>query len=282
MTDRMRSIDDIVGKTFESMFSNRCVISLEQLAERTPGQDKRFDLDMTPGGSAFKSTVATHVEILIQKVLSKISGTNNRKNKEVERLEYILTEARSRVAARNPISISRVSRETIEKEMAKSFSEINRVLKPGGILSVTLEKNVLEPVDLLAPVFGSLISAGFQVLASWPIRDVGEEEKSEGDIVVIVALKKTKNAGAGCYDARMRKEMLQEARKTSSELGINGFDIRSRTIGSFGAAFCSFSRYDSVVTAAGHPQSVENAMLDIAEDLLLFAPRPGDPMQQTR
>lgn len=266
MTNRMRSIDDIVGKTIENMISSRCVIDFEQIAGRKPCHDTRFDLDMTPDGSAFSSFVITRLEILIQTLLSKTGESSKGRNNEFDCLEFILTEARARVAARNPISIEKVDREAVEREMAKSFAEIHRVLKLGGILSVTLEKNVLEPVDLLAPVFASLISAGFQTLASWPIRDV--EEKSEGDIVVIVALKKKKSTGAGSYDARMRQEMRAEAQKISRELEIQGFDDRSRKIGSLGAAFCPFSYFDSMVTTIGTPQSVENAMLDILESLI--------------
>ena len=90
-------------------------------------------------------------------------------------------------------------------------------------------------------------------MASCPIRNI--DEKPEGDLVVIVALKKEKSGGTGCYDARMRREMLEEALKTSSELGVNGFDTRSRIIGSFGSAFFPFSCYDAVVTTTGIPQS---------------------------
>ena len=68
----------------------------------------------------------------------------------------------------NDVSSSKVAkdRDFFERQMARAFSEMNRVLAPGGVAGVVFAHKTTTAWETLV---GALLDAGFVVSASWPL-----------------------------------------------------------------------------------------------------------------
>ncbi len=152
--------------------------------------------------------------------------------------------------------------------MAESFAECRRILRDDGVLTVMFTHKKQEAWEAL---FQSLIQAGFMIEATWPVKTESEhslhlaKKNAAQSTVILVSRKRPDGAGVGYFDARMRDEIRQVARRSAERLKNEGLNPVDQLVGSFGPAMEIYSRYDEVRTDTGDPVGVAKA-IDEASD----------------
>ncbi len=155
-----------------------------------------------------------------------------------------------------------------EKQMTSSFREIRRILKDDGVLSVMFTHKKQEAWESL---FASLISAGFIVTATWPIKTESEhslhqaKKNAAQSTVILVARKRPDGAGTGYFDRTMIEAIHYNATEAAKRLEADGLNPVDQLVGTFGPAMRAFSRYDEVKTDTGERVRVGEA-IRIASD----------------
>ncbi|MDI9393444.1 MAG: DUF1156 domain-containing protein [Synergistota bacterium] len=155
-----------------------------------------------------------------------------------------------------------------EKLMTASFREIRRILKDDGVLSVMFTHKKQEAWESL---FASLISAGFIVTATWPIKTESEhslhqaKKNAAQSTVILVARKRPDGAGTGYFDRTMIEAIHFNATEAAKRLEADGLNPVDQLVGTFGPAMRAFSRYDEVRTDTGERVRVGEA-IRIASD----------------
>jgi len=158
-----------------------------------------------------------------------------------------------------------------ERIMAASFLEANRVLKPGGHLSVVYaHKTTLGWATLV----DALRKAGFLVSEAWPLdtektgRLLAQDTSALASSIFLVARKRD-SADVGNYEAQVQPELEQIVRErvaTLWELGISGADLVIASVGAGLRAFTRFVRVDYAngeeVPAARFLTEVETVVLE--------------------
>jgi len=154
------------------------------------------------------------------------------------------------------------------KLMAESFAECRRILRDDGVLTVMFTHKKQEAWEAL---FESLIRAGFMIEATWPVKTESEHSLHQArknaaqSTVILVSRKRPAGAGVGYFDAQMREEIRQVARKSAERLKNEGLNPIDQLVGSFGPAMEVYSRYDEVRTDVGEEVGVAKA-IDEASD----------------
>ncbi|AKC83093.1 hypothetical protein IMCC26134_10455 [Verrucomicrobia bacterium IMCC26134] len=152
--------------------------------------------------------------------------------------------------------------------MAKAFREAHRVLNTDGALTVMFTHKKQEAWEAL---FSSLISAGFTITATWPIKTESEhslhqaKKNAAQSTVILVARKRPAGAGTGYYNDELRAEIRQKARATAERLKTEGLNAVDQLVGSFGPAMEVYSRYDVVKTDTGELIAVSAAIDEASE-----------------
>jgi adenine-specific DNA methylase len=155
-----------------------------------------------------------------------------------------------------------------EQQMTESFREIRRILKDDGVLSVMFTHKKQEAWESL---FSSLLSAGFTVTATWPIKTESEhslhqaKKNAAQSTVILVARKRPDDSGIGYFDRTLVEAIHYSATKAAQRLEEEGLNPVDQLVGSFGPAMEAFSRYDEVKTDTGEPVGVGKA-IKIASD----------------
>ena len=150
-----------------------------------------------------------------------------------------------------------------QAKMADIFAECRRVLRDDGVLTVMFTHKKQEAWEAL---FNSLIQAGFQITATWPVKTESEhslhqaQKNAAQSTVLLVARKRPPNAGIGYFTAELRREIASAARASAARLDGEGLNRVDQLVGSFGPAIAVFSRYDQVRTDTGHPVGVAEAI----------------------
>ena len=123
-----------------------------------------------------------------------------------------------------------------ERKMAASFQEMNRVLRPDGVLTVMFTHKKVEAWDALAL---ALIGAGFAIEASWPIHTESEhslhqaKKNAAASTILLVCRKRMDSAEEIWWDdikARVQ-EVAREKATQYHEAGIQGVDLYLSTYG---------------------------------------------------
>jgi adenine-specific DNA methylase len=147
--------------------------------------------------------------------------------------------------------------------MTKAFREAHRVLHKEGALTVMFTHKKQEAWEAL---FSSLISAGFTITATWPVKTESEhslhqaKKNAAQSTVILVSRKRPANAGTGYWDDELRSEIRQKARATAERLKTEGLNAVDQLVGSFGPAMEVYSRYDTVKTDTGEIIGVGEAI----------------------
>jgi adenine-specific DNA methylase len=152
--------------------------------------------------------------------------------------------------------------------MTDAFREAHRVLRDDGVLTVMFTH---KRQDAWENLFDSLISAGFQITATWPIKTESEHSLHQANknaaqsTVLLVCRKRLPDAGVGIFTSNFRQEIRAAARAAAERLqrqGLNGVD---QLVGAFGPAMAVYSRYDTVRTDTGEAVPVSRAIDEAAE-----------------
>lgn len=152
--------------------------------------------------------------------------------------------------------------------LTASWLEVNRVLKPGGILAFTFHHSAHDP---WVSVLESLFDAGFILLATYPIRSDESKganaafgaRKIEYDILHVC--RKREDDPTSVSWAKMRSWVKDEVTQFRSILSLNGSGLTEADIKVilFGKALEFFSRHYNRVHAGDEVLSVRDALIGI-------------------
>jgi putative DNA methylase len=146
------------------------------------------------------------------------------------------------------------ARRFYEGEMAKSFGEAHRVLKPGGLLvCVYAHKTTLGWSTLI----DALRQAGFRITEAWPLdtempeRSIGQGTASLASSIFLVARRRDGEQTGDATVVRRELEYVIDSRLTELvQAGVSGSDLVIATIG---AALAPFTKYSRVELPNGDP-----------------------------
>ncbi len=157
-----------------------------------------------------------------------------------------------------------------ERLMAQSFAEANRVLRPGGQLTVVYaHKTTLGWTTLV----DALRKAGFTVTEAWPLdtemksRVLAMDTSALASSIFLVARKRD-GAKTGSYEDEVRPELEQIVRErveTLWSMGITGADL---IIAAVGAGLRAFTRFARVEYANGEEVPAEKFLGEVESVVL--------------
>jgi len=154
-----------------------------------------------------------------------------------------------------------------ESGLTKSLSEINRVLKPGGVCVVAFAHKTIAAWEQL---IGSILSSGFQVTASWPIstemmaRLRARSSAALASSVWLVCRKRRPEAGVASWK-KVQTELDQRIRERLDfflKEGIKGADA---LLSAIGPALEVFGRYQSVEKVTGEKVAIAEFLDKVRE-----------------
>lgn len=182
--------------------------------------------------------------------------------------EAVVNVSRFRAAGTTPAVARKAARNHYRELMTGTFRECHRVLQDNGVLTVMFTHKKQEAWEAL---FTSLISSGFTITATWPIKTESEHSLHQArrnaaqSTVFLVARKRESDAGAGYFDRAMQTEIRHRAESAADRLQKEGLNAVDQLVGSFGPALEVYSRYAEVRTDTGDQVGVDRA-IDIASD----------------
>ncbi len=158
------------------------------------------------------------------------------------------------------------SRSFYESSMLQAFKEANRIVKPGGQMTVVYaHKTTLGWATLV----DALRAAGFVVTEAWPLdtemksRIVAMETAALASSIFLVARKRMGAAGVGNYEDDVQPELQQIVRErveTLWEMGIAGADL---VIACVGAGLRAFTKYEKVEYANGEEVPAKKFLAEV-------------------
>jgi len=157
------------------------------------------------------------------------------------------------------------ARAAYELMMAQSFAEANRVLKPGGQMTVVYAHKTTLGWSTLVD---ALRKAGFTVTEAWPLdtemksRLRGMDSAALASSIFLVA-RKREGGLTGSYEDEVRPELERIVRERVDSLwkmGITGADL---VIAAVGAGLRSFTRFARVEYANGEEVQAEKFLTEV-------------------
>jgi len=177
--------------------------------------------------------------------------------------EAVVNNSRTKDQNLSPKDVKQKANDFYQKIMTDSFKEAHRILRDDGVLTVMFTHKKQEAWESL---FNSLIIAGFNITATWPVKTESEhslhqaKKNAAQSTVILVARKRPSDADVGYYDADMRSAIRSVAQKTAERLQKEGLNPVDQLVGSFGPAMEVFSRHSEVKTDMGDPVGVDKAL----------------------
>lgn len=157
------------------------------------------------------------------------------------------------------------ARAAYEQMMAKAFAEANRVLKPGGQMTVVYAHKTTLGWSTLVD---ALRRAGFTVTEAWPFdtemksRLRGIDSAALASSIFLIA-RKREGALPGSYEDEVRPELERIVRERVDSLwkmGITGADL---VIAAVGAGLRAFTRFSRVEYANGEEVPAEKFLAEV-------------------
>jgi putative DNA methylase len=157
------------------------------------------------------------------------------------------------------------SKLSYENMMGQALIEANRVLKPGGILSIVYaHKTTMGWATLVE----ALRRSGFTVTEAWPLhtemksRLIAMDTSALASSIFLVA-RKQEGAGIGSYEEEVRPELeaiVRERVATLWQMGVGGADL---LIAAVGAGLKAFTRFSRVEYANGEEVPAEKFLAEV-------------------
>ena len=162
----------------------------------------------------------------------------------------------------DPKSPEHISHEEFERRLQRALSEMARVVKRNGIVTIVFAHTDVEAWERL---LRALRSASLVVTTSWPMRSEREARSTAlisavlGSSVVLVCRPQA-GRGEGFYDDVVREleQRVAERLDAFEEMGLAGADY---FISAIGPAFEVFARYSRVVKLSGEEVDVSDLMV---------------------
>lgn len=148
-----------------------------------------------------------------------------------------------------------------ERRLSRSLTEIARVVKPSGVVSL-----VFAHTDVVAweKLLIALRNSGLTVTTSWPMRSEREGRATSGVKAVlgssiVLVCRKAESQGEAFYDDVVREleERLAARLDQFAEMGLVGADYFASAVG---PAFEVFARYSRVIRLSGEEVSIPDLM----------------------
>lgn len=158
-------------------------------------------------------------------------------------------------------------KEFFELEMAKSFGEVYRVLKPDGICVVVFAHKTTTAWETLIT---ALLKAGFMVSASWPLhterpgRLRAQESAALASSVWLTCRKRSKNAPAGQWK-NVQDELEMRVRERMDFFLAQGIRGADALLSAIGPALEVFGRYSYVEKMTGEAVTVADFLDKVRE-----------------
>lgn len=154
------------------------------------------------------------------------------------------------------------AKQFFENNLSKSFSEINRVLKPDGIVVIVYAHKSTQGWETL---INSLLKSGLTVTSVWPIKTEMPSASKSGTASLSSSLylvaRKFEKIPCGFY-REIKKELKSYVNAKLDQLwnqGISGVDF---FISAIGSAIEVFAKYDKIVDDSDNPISVLKLLED--------------------
>jgi len=201
--------------------------------------------------------------------------------------EAVVNISRHRSNEKPTVEAKKQAYEFYHRLMVDTFKECHRILRDDGVLTVMFTHKKQEAWESL---FTSLITAGFTITATWPVKTESEhslhqaKKNAAQSTVILVSRKRDPQAGIGYFDSALRAEIREAARQTANRLKAEGLNAVDQLVGSFGPAMEVFSRFREVRTDTGEPVSVARAIDEASEAVSIWrkeqlAPRGLDGVE---
>jgi hypothetical protein len=170
-----------------------------------------------------------------------------------------------------------------QHKMAAAFSEMHRVLRDDGVLTVMFTHKKVEAWDALA---SALIAAGFRIETSWPIHtesqySLHQAKKNAAASTILLVCRKREAAAEPTWweDIKGRvRETVRERARAFADQGIRGVDLY---ISTFGPALAVVSEHWPVWTSevdekTGKPRELRaETALDLAREEVIGLRKEG-------
>ena len=159
-----------------------------------------------------------------------------------------------------------------EAMLRKSFGQIYRVLKPGGIATVVFAH---KSTDAWETLINSLLDSGLLVTAAWPIhtekkgRPVSQETAALASSIYVVARKRSRKP-VGFY-AEIKQDLKTHLNLTLPSIwegGISGADF---FIAAIGASIQVFGRFEKTIDDEGNVIRADKLLEDVRRIVTDFA-----------
>jgi putative DNA methylase len=157
------------------------------------------------------------------------------------------------------------ARHSYESMMAKAFAQANRVLKPGGQMTVVYAHKTTVGWSTLVD---ALRQADFTVMEAWPLdtelrtRLRSMASSALASSIFLVARKRD-GAGAGSYEREVRPELesiVRERVDTLWKMGISGADL---VIAAVGAGLRAYTQFERVAYENGEEVPAERFLCEV-------------------
>lgn len=175
----------------------------------------------------------------------------------------------ARFAAVNKRRSKALATADYEAKMTRIFAEARRVLTDDGVLTVMFTHKKVEAWDTLG---NALITAGFQVEASWPVRTESEHslhqaKKAAAASTILLVCRKRPAADTRTWWEDLQGELRRTVRERATEFATAGIDGVDLFLAVFGPALSVISRRWPVHTSETDPDTGEARVLRVAEAL---------------
>ncbi len=152
-----------------------------------------------------------------------------------------------------------------EDMIRKSFQEIHRILKPGGIANIVYAHKTAAGWET---VINALLESGLTVTASWPIntemraRLMAQKSAALRSSIYIVARKPDEEKGTGFYE-EVKAELKEKLHEKLESLWMEGVSGPDFFISAIGGGLEVIGGYDSILTYSGEKVTASRLLEDI-------------------
>ena len=154
---------------------------------------------------------------------------------------------------------------TYETQMSEALTEMHRVLKPDGILTMVYSHTELKSWETLIK---AIRNSGFVITAAWPLSTetpnrMAAQDKASLQSTIYMVGRKAEREKAALYGG-VRQQMFAALEKKMAE--FDGYiEHNDYLIASIGYALEWMTKYDSLKKVSGEPVSICDMLEDIRE-----------------
>jgi len=167
-----------------------------------------------------------------------------------------------------------LAKQDYEAKMRACFIEMHRILQVHGVLTIMFTHKATDAWDTLAM---SLMNAGFEITASWPVSTESEyslhiaKKNAVQTTILLVCRKRLFNVRNVWWEDDVLPKIKDIVKQKSAEFQKSGIDGVDLFITVFGPALHEFSKYYPVKDISGNevrPERALNVAREIVTDII--------------